>query len=105
MSVFRLFDIFFGHFVDKLDQGIVSEKDVGVFKCLSDQLSDIPIDDLTPTERTYHRKLIEQFDQISNPRIVGQISTKIEAVSIKLHDRCSNNILTRQALQEVHGQV
>ena len=103
--MFRLSDMFFGHFVDKLDRGNLSAKDVSVFDCLYDALIDTNPDNLTQIEMDYHQKLIRGFEQISKKKAVDEIENSLDIFSRKIQGPCLGGILTREEMEDILGSV
>ena len=98
-----MFDIYFGHFVDKMERGILSNKDSGVLKCLLDKMSQISVDSLTIHDKSYQQQLVRKFEHILKKRDVGQIENNVDMLSIKLSNRCADNILSVDKLEEIFG--
>ncbi len=103
--MFRLSDMFFGHFVDKLDRGDLSTKDVSVFECLYDALIDTNPDNLTQIEMDYHQKLIRGYEQISKKKAVDEIENSLDIFSRKIQGPCIGGILTREEMEDIFGSV
>ena len=96
-------DIFFGHFVDKMERGILSGKDTAVAKCLFDKLSQMDIEDLKTADKDYHQKLVRQINDVLKKDDVGQIETNDEVLPIKVSSKCANTILSVESLEQIYG--
>ena len=98
-----MFDIYFGHFVDKMERGILSNKDSGVLKCLLDKMSQISVVKLTTPDKSYQQQLVRKFEHILKKRDVGEIENNVDMLSIKLSNECVDKILSVDKLEGIYG--